>query len=43
VIDSPDGLDNEVEAGSFAHQLAAIIRTMGEQVLEPRPAFADDV
>jgi hypothetical protein len=34
-------LDHEVPIGCLAHQFAPLIGPVREQVLEPRPAFAD--
>ena len=41
LVDPPDDLDHEVQEGRLAHQLAAIIGAIGEQMLEPRPPLAD--
>lgn len=41
LVDPPHDFDNQVEEGGLAHQLAAVVGTSGEQVLEPRPPLAD--
>lgn len=38
-----DDLDGEVEEGRLVEELTPIIRPIGEEMLEPRPALADRV
>lgn len=40
-LDASNDFDHEVEIGGLAHQVAPVIGTVGEQVLDPGPALAD--
>lgn len=40
VVDAAHYLDDEGVEGGLVHELDAVVRAVGEQMLEPRPAFA---
>lgn len=40
-VDAAHHFDDEVEIGGLVHELAAIINAVSEQVLDPRPSFAN--
>ncbi len=40
-VDPSDDFDDEVEEGALLHESSAVIGAVSEQVLQPRPAFAD--
>jgi len=42
-IEAAHDLDDEVEECGFVEQFGAVIGAVGEQMLDPRPAFADRV
>ena len=42
-IGSLHDLDGEIQEGGFVHELGAIIGSIGEQMLQPRPALAHTV
>lgn len=40
-FDAAHDFDDEVQEGGFVHELGPVVGAIGEEMLDPRPAFAD--